>query len=577
VRVRRGVLAKPSRLATLLALALAMLTVGGVPSLARATAPCSHTDVVFYAGVAGDATRLAAELAKFPSSCADYYISIQPLGGGIPRPGPVAPIHLLGPRFHAMAEIRLNPWETYTADNGGDWYATGVHVRELMAQAGYDPSRDTWAINEVGEPSGQIMGVDVLRNAGSARQNLRDFVRGLYTGNGVSSRGLVFAADPTHVTTDLLGYRQALDDFYADSSFWEDMSRYVAFWAQESYSDARSWGVPGSTLAERSAYLDDYSLHGIRLAEARGAGTAAARTFFESAYTPLGNATFRARNGFGFTDIPTPAMQNFVSTQTYAFRSSAGSRFGFADQRINSTGPEMVVIEDRLAAAIQNSEADPSGACGANGEWCDSSVDGAQFNGAWKDVGNPTPPRIVPHFDGPLGNNGWYTGDVTVTWDVADPESSISSMDDCGPTMIDSDTDGTTLMCTATSVGGTDSVTVTVKRDATPPVLTCLPTPSTLWPPNGKLVPVAIDLTVADATSGAGGFVLTDTSTSVGDAGNDIVGFDLETADVAGFLRAERPGAESQRLYRLEYTAEDIAGNTSQCKVTATVPHDRRE
>jgi hypothetical protein len=150
-------------------------------------------------------------------------------------------------------------------------------------------------------------------------------------------------------------------------------------------------------------------------------------------------------------------------------------------------------------------------------------------------------------------------------------------MDDCGPTMIDSDTDGTTLMCTATSVGGTDSVTVTVKRDATPPVLTCLPTPSTLWPPNGKLVPVAIDLTVADATSGAGGFVLTDTSTSVGDAGNDIVGFDLETADVAGFLRAERPGAESQRLYRLEYTAEDIAGNTSQCKVTATVPHDRRE
>jgi hypothetical protein len=194
-RAGRVVRMKPFRLAMPLALALAILTVGGAPSVARAT-PCSiQTDVAFYAGLAGDATRLAAELAKFPS-CTDYYISIQPLSGGIPRGGPVAAIHALGPRFHAMAEIRLTPWATYTGD--GDWYATGVHVRELMAQAGYDPSRDTWAINEVGEPSGQVMGVEVLRSV-EARRNLQDFVRGLYTGNG-ASRTEVSSSRPIRCT-----------------------------------------------------------------------------------------------------------------------------------------------------------------------------------------------------------------------------------------------------------------------------------------------------------------------------------------------------------------------------------------
>jgi hypothetical protein len=480
-----------------------------------------------------------------------------------------------------MAEIRLNPWQTFTGENG-DWYATGVHVRELMAQAGYVPSRDIWAINEVGEPSGQSLGVDVLTNV-DARRKLQDFVRGLSTGNGIPNRGLVFAADPPQVTTDLLGYRQALDGFYRDSGFWEDMSRYVDFWAQETYADARSWGIAGSTLAERRARLDDYSLHGMRLATARGADTEAASTFFAHAYTPVGNATFRTRApqpggiGFGFTDIPLPAMSSFVSEQTSAFRSSAGSRFGFADQRLNAaTTSEMNAIEDRLAAAVQSSESDPSGACGPQGAWCaGGAVDGAQFNDAWKDVGNPTPPIVVPHVDGPSGNNGWYTGDVTVTWDVTDPESAISQTQDCGATTIDADTDGTTLTCSATSVGGTATVTTTVKRDTVPPTVTCAPTPSTLWPPNHQLVSVEIAVSVDDATSGPNGFALGDTSTNTGDAASDIVGFDVGMPDVAGFLRAERPGNATERLYRLTYTAEDVAGNTSDCEAAIAVPHDR--
>jgi hypothetical protein len=84
-------------------------------------------------------------------------------------------------------------------------------------------------------------------------------------------------------------------------------------------------------------------------------------------------------------------------------------------------------------------------------------------------VTDTTPPVITPNVSGTLGDNGWYTSNVTVTWTVVDNESAISSSSGCGPTTITSDTTGTTLTCTATSAGGTASESVTIKRDATAP------------------------------------------------------------------------------------------------------------
>lgn len=82
-----------------------------------------------------------------------------------------------------------------------------------------------------------------------------------------------------------------------------------------------------------------------------------------------------------------------------------------------------------------------------------------------------TPPVIVPTVTGTVGNDGWYTSDATVSWSVTDPESAIASTDGCGATAVTSDTAGTTLTCTAASAGGTASRSVTIKRDATAPVL----------------------------------------------------------------------------------------------------------
>ena len=84
-------------------------------------------------------------------------------------------------------------------------------------------------------------------------------------------------------------------------------------------------------------------------------------------------------------------------------------------------------------------------------------------------VKDTTPPVIVPVISGTLGSNGWYTSNVSLTWNVSDPESAISATSGCDPASVNSDTPGITFTCTATSAGGTASKSVVVKRDATPP------------------------------------------------------------------------------------------------------------
>ena len=72
----------------------------------------------------------------------------------------------------------------------------------------------------------------------------------------------------------------------------------------------------------------------------------------------------------------------------------------------------------------------------------------------------------------PDGDNGWYTGDVGVHWTVVDPETTVTTTTGCEDSTLSSDTAGATYTCSATSSGGTTSVTtVSIKRDATAPVL----------------------------------------------------------------------------------------------------------
>jgi uncharacterized delta-60 repeat protein len=187
-----------------------------------------------------------------------------------------------------------------------------------------------------------------------------------------------------------------------------------------------------------------------------------------------------------------------------------------------------------------------------------------------------TPPIIGLLVGGTLGLNGWYTSDVAVSWSVSDPDSAISAQVGCSPSSITNDTSGITLTCTATSAGGTSSRTITIRRDATPPTLSCAATPASLWPPSGQLVPVAASIDVRDDLSGARGFVLEGVDGGGGDAASDVIGWTIGEPDTSGFLRAERPGFDAARTYRLIYFGSDNAGNKALCVVEVAVPHDQR-
>ena len=82
-----------------------------------------------------------------------------------------------------------------------------------------------------------------------------------------------------------------------------------------------------------------------------------------------------------------------------------------------------------------------------------------------------TAPVITPNVVGTLGNGSWYLSGVEVTWTVTDAESEIDSSTGCERVYVIEDTAGRTLTCSATSVGGTNTQSVTVKKDASPPAI----------------------------------------------------------------------------------------------------------
>jgi hypothetical protein len=369
----------------------------GAPETLRRQ-PCGTiTEAVFYA--ASDWEDLGERLAAAGFPCATYQISIPPVQAKDgtwtqPRKDEARRIHALGPQFHALAEIRVDAWGPWLeAHPGKTWYDAGQEAARRMRGAGYDPRHgETWAINEFMLP--------VLTDL-DARRGMRDFARGLYEGSG-HAQGLVFAVVPFQDASDVSGYKKQLKSWLEDGSFWTDMERYVAVWADEVYVDAESCCVAGASITARAPRLNEYLQHRLTLAEAGPASAGAARRFLTDAYLPLGNAAWQWSFGFGDTSIGLVQMQRLVSDQVFAMRlfsasrtsREAQSRIGFAWAPRSATGrmtPGFALETERLlvrlSAAIHDSARtrSPAGACGAGGEsrWCDCDVAGAEFEDAW--------------------------------------------------------------------------------------------------------------------------------------------------------------------------------------------------
>src|SRR5919108_222369 len=115
--------------------------------------------------------------------------------------------------------------------------------------------------------------------------------------------------------------------------------------------------------------------------------------------------------------------------------------------------------------------------------------------------GDPTPPVVTPVIYGTLGTNGWYTTNVTVNWNVTDPESVILSTTGCEARTLTADTTGLQLTCSAESDGGIATVSKTFKIDKTAPAASA--SPSRAADPNGWFnAPLSVSFAATDATSG---------------------------------------------------------------------------
>jgi len=162
-----------------------------------------------------------------------------------------------------------------------------------------------------------------------------------------------------------------------------------------------------------------------------------------------------------------------------------------------------------------------------------------------------TPPVITPMITGALGNNGWYVSDVIVSWNVSDPDSTITSTSGCDSATIDYDTSGVTLTCTATSAGGTSSQSVTIKRDATVPAVSLVGGPTDGGSYFFGFVPEAPTCDASDVTSGLVGActvtgysgvvgdhtVTASASDNAGNIGTDSANYDVLAWTLTGFYQ----------------------------------------
>lgn len=121
--------------------------------------------------------------------------------------------------------------------------------------------------------------------------------------------------------------------------------------------------------------------------------------------------------------------------------------------------------------------------------------------------------------------------------------------------------------------------TVTVVMDGVPAITNLTATPSVLWPPNGRMRPIRLNIGLTnDCSSAVTSRVVSVTSsepvrgTGAFDKGPDWV----ISRDGSLSLRAERSGrSRAGRTYTITVEVEDAGGNVVERTTTVTVPHDQ--
>jgi putative hemolysin len=138
----------------------------------------------------------------------------------------------------------------------------------------------------------------------------------------------------------------------------------------------------------------------------------------------------------------------------------------------------------------------------------------------------------------------------------------------------------TAVSCGATDTSGNFGTScassVTVVDTMPPSIASTTASPNELWPPNHKMVPVKVAVSVSDICDSTPSCHITSVSSNepengLGD-GDTAPDWEI-TGALAVNLRAERSGRGSGRLYTINVKCTDGSGNNSTATVGVTVPH----
>jgi hypothetical protein len=204
-------------------------------------------------------------------------------------------------------------------------------------------------------------------------------------------------------------------------------------------------------------------------------GTATATPGVYTVSSIPGGGTYDVRNGqFRVSVAPPPNTPPSVAVTGVAHGAI------YDKGTVPAAGCSVSDAEDtgESATPVTDSSALDSDGLGSETVTC-SYTDGGGLKetaSATYSIVDPSAPVItkVVTPESPDGSNGWYTSDVKVEWTVSDPESPNSiQTTGCVDQNITADQAATTYTCSATSAGGSaPEQSVTIKRDATAPVIT---------------------------------------------------------------------------------------------------------
>ncbi len=204
-------------------------------------------------------------------------------------------------------------------------------------------------------------------------------------------------------------------------------------------------------------------------------------------------------------------------------------------------------------------------------------------------------PPIASITTTPTANgNGWInTSPVTVNMSATDSGSGVEQLrywiNNGQVTVVAGSTASTQISGQGTNSVGlraldnagniSSLVTQPVNIDLTPPAVTASANPSSLWPPNGRMIPVTISGTITDNLSGvnpsSAAFAVVDEYGLIQPSGPVTLGAGGSYSFTVS-LQASRDGSDRDgRHYTITVSANDLAGNRGSASTVVTVPHDQ--